>query len=157
MQQQGFILPMVLIFLMIFTLLGVSALTLSQLQMRMSHNSQSAAIDLQSAESGLREAEQQLEKTDPINCLIPLQFKPWQASQTCSFSGGQYVIEHLSQNPANCIITENKQFLADYYRITAWNQSRIVQSTFIKKGVDSPIKCRSVSEGRASWREINLF
>lgn len=162
-KEQGLILPTVLIFLMIFTLLGVSALTLSQLEMRMNHNNVSSFQELQSAEKGLSGAEQNLGNDRLISCLIPFQLKPWQSDQTCQIQTskliGHYVVEQLPSTDKFCISKDNLILQALYFRITAWTGKSkhplILQSIFIKPGAQLVNKeCKPVSLGRSSWREL---
>jgi len=168
-KAQGLILPTVLIFLLIFSLLGISALTLSQLQLRMSQHALLAQKQLQTAETGLRLGEQNL--TDG-RCLIPLQNYPWQTTTDCVFTvqqlTGHYVIEQLPSPPDVYVVAMSRRHehseasvvkTALYYRITAWlTQEKkpiiILQSTFIKVGQPCNKGGKQVKVGRLAWREI---
>lgn len=163
--QQGFILPTVMIFLLIFTLLGLSALSLSQLEMHMSRNTQTAQMELESAETGLRTAEITLIRNQSISCLISMQFNPWKSDQTCQFSSncqtGQYVIEPFPKYEYFCVKQGESQHTALFYRITAWfafkqtKHPTIVQSIFVKPGELYKGKCHEIMVGRTSWQEIS--
>jgi type IV pilus assembly protein PilX len=59
-RQRGFILPIVLIFLVILTMLGISSMQNATLQERMSSNLRDRNIALQAAELALRDAERDL-------------------------------------------------------------------------------------------------
>lgn len=165
MRTQGIILPAALIFLMVFAMLGISALTLAQLEMRMGSNAGHRSCALQDAEAGLRTAERILQTPLLQKCLISLQPKPWQSKTSCTMSiehnSVHYVIEALPNLDRQYVLHENCRYKAMYYRLTAWvslteELPTILQSTYAVAGLPCPDCNIVIQPGRMSWREIEF-
>lgn len=145
-QQTGMILAIVLIFLLILSLLAVSALSTSHLQMRMSQNFGDDVRLLQAAEVGLRAAEKKL--------IV--------GSYKLDFDGitVNYAIEPLTTD-ASCVFDDNhSKHSGVYYRITSqagWN-AKDLMTLEITYAQATAQKCANdktaVQLGRLSWRQI---
>lgn len=144
-QQTGMILVIVLIFLFLLSLLAVSALNTSHLQLRMSQNFSDDGRLFEAAEIGLRTAEKKL--------MV--------GSHQMNIDGiaVMYSIETLPK--ASCVIaTNHHKYAGIYYRITSeatWNKTESItlQTTYAlpisQKCNDATV---AVQSGRMSWREL---
>ncbi len=156
--QQGIILVTVLIFLLIIALLSLSALNVSQLQVRMSYNVKDRTQTLQAVEAGLKTAEKQLLDATKPNCFsahkLPIKKnpKPWlQLKNTCEAKldniSVKYFIEQLASQPCRV-----------FYQITAWtndNYPTIVQTIYVLAASDPSCEKNYSALGQLLWRELN--
>ncbi len=143
--------------------LGISAITLAQLEMRMSRNTINNSREFEVTEAGLRVGERILLTSLQEKCLIPLQAKPWQSKTSCIMTTDKnevhYVIEALPQPFHVYVLSQNNRWQALYYRITAWvssndNLPTILQSTYGIAGLPCPECDIRIHAGRMSWREF---
>jgi Tfp pilus assembly protein PilX len=156
--QKGMVLITVLIFLLVLSLLSLSALNTSQLQVHMSYNLKDSAQTLQAAETGLVAAEKQLISTKKPGCFSAQELstdknkKPWlQQANTCQTKLAgipvKYFIEQLVNQPCRTL-----------YQITAWtndNYSTIVQNIYAVAINTSSCEKSPVAVGQLMWRELN--
>jgi hypothetical protein len=148
-KQKGFILVMVLFFLFIISLMTLSLLTRSYLELRMSQNWVIAAQRFQAAEAGLKLAEHRLVL---LSMPIPL------LREHYHYAGFEIDTEIRRHKTLYCI----KQSLAYIYSI-------IVQAKKINEGVLTLKTTYAIKEkksckqrllilhktGRTSWRELS--
>jgi Tfp pilus assembly protein PilX len=163
MKQEGFILVTVLLFLLVLALLSVSALSNSQLQLRMSNNFSAELQELQTTETGLHAGERQLLQLTHDALPKENYLQPWTAKQYFTIRYNQtdvhYIIEPLTG--IACLAMPNNQTQQGaYYRITAWTikdeqQPFILQSTYARP-IDGNCTTgeRLLQPGRLSWREL---
>lgn len=163
MNNQGIILPTVLIFLMMMSMLAMTALVVTQLEIRMSRNTINTVREFEAAETGLLAAEKTLQSTSFNKCLISLQAKPWQSKTSCTVLVDKnlvhYVIEPFPQFSQRYVWLQNNRLAAVYYRITAWvsnhdNLPTILQSTYAMPGQSCADCDIRIQIGRMSWREL---
>ncbi len=165
MKQQGFILVTVLLFLFILSLLGISALTNSQLQLRMSNNFVAQLQQKQAVEAGLHTGEMQLQRL--ADDALPKEYyaQPWQAKQYFTIRYNQmevhYIIEPLRLSSLACLQGQTKQLQQGaYYRVTAWTvdlaqQPLIMQTTYLRPLQEPCVTTEKLLQpGRLSWREF---
>lgn len=140
--QKGIILAVVLIFLLILSILTVSALSTSHLQMRMSYNMSDDIRLLQAAEAGLLTAEKTLANGKMEFDKIPV----------------KYLAKILTDK--RCVIDNNEnKSMGSYFRLTSiasWNGDGeiILQSTYIQP-TNKPCAAtaKPIHSGRQSWRQ----
>lgn len=105
--QHGASLVVVLILLLIMTLLGLSVLRGTLLQERMSSNLYDRSLSFQSAETALREAEEQIQQAGLTNTSIGFNCSttgticpsiPPNALSGAACSGGQYCWSNIASN-----------------------------------------------------------
>lgn len=158
----GFILPVVLLFLMIFALLAVNALTTSELELQMSRNTKQNIKDFSIAEVALKNIVEHLVQPEMLPCFTGVTLtQPWLQTSYCSLMAGdkqlRYVVEPLADAGSACIIDQQQYHLAGFYRVSLWLTQQhaplILQAT-----VALPLseKCtsnsREIGPGRLSWR-----
>jgi Tfp pilus assembly protein PilX len=171
-QQFGFSLVIVLIFLLIFSMMGLSALEMSVMETKMSRDSWHHDQLLHEAEQALLEVESK-EIKQPYFCSIPvissqtLLAKPlswWQSLVSCAgnFPMVQYyyVIESLGEDP--CAYLDDPHLSVDYFRVTLLglqvnSGAKIyLQSTLVLPHSGDSAGCNlmshHVSAGRQMWR-----
>lgn len=173
--QRGMILATTLIFLLVLLLLALTALTTSQLQLRMIHNWITDQQQFAAAEAGLRIGEEKLQNPGQGGCFIAIPLiksyamKPWLDQPSCqyTYSGikGHYMIEELPGQV--CVLADNVQSLqGNYYRVTAWVTTpegyvaTVLQSTAVAASV---ARCNNTVDhntlllpaGRRAWLEFN--
>lgn len=158
-KNSGFILLTVLIFLMIFSVLTLSALALSQLQIKISNNIGKAQRDFQQLDSGLRLLETKFLNSSVVDCLVDQQDKPWLTAQPCKLQINDqpisYVLEALPNRENTCILEENRKFTALNYRITVWNDlGLILQSRIITAGEPHNTECTVIDKKRYLWLQV---
>lgn len=159
----GFILPVVLLFLMIFALLAVNALTTSELELQMSRNTQQQMQNFAAADTGLNNIVQHLNQPENLVCFTGVTLtQPWRQTSYCSLQVAdkqlQYVVEPLTEAGSGCVTDQKQQQHAiGFYRVSLWLAQQhaplILQAT-----VALPLseKCTSnlteIHPGRLSWR-----
>lgn len=175
--HHGFVLLIVLIFLQIFSLMGVAAFLNAKMGFKIAREFEQKNTFFSSSKYILRLLAAKM-TVDKIHCLIEIipatemATKPpfWWKQFSC---GGQlseihyyYVVESLGQDP--CAIIENsannQKLIADYYRITLLSLSnkmksvRILLQSTIAKASPSSLSCTNnlhrVTIGQQMWREI---
>lgn len=172
----GLVLVSVLLFLLMFSVLAITALNMATLQFRMTQNLIAGDRLFYAAETGLRQASRQLMSGHPSVCLLTTQPLAnyyaqqnaawWLAAQTCHVSSGDikasYVIEELTHVACNKIESAIKAGV-NYYRITAWAISAASQTPTILQStlaVTNPLKqdnvaicdkVHTLSAGQQSW------
>lgn len=165
MKQQGVVLITTLVFLLALMLLGLGALELSQLQIRMSHNVGDGNQVFQAAEAGLRTGEQQLSQAKSLACYSVLSSdpntKPNLDKPSCVFKFAHldvhYLIEQLPDTV--CIaLSDQQKVKGNSYRITAWaalknNAPTILQSSDAFATTNKHCEKNSIPAGRSSWEE----
>jgi Tfp pilus assembly protein PilX len=167
--QQGIILFAILIFLMVLMLLALGALTNSQLQSRMGHNSNAAAQEFQATEAGLRLGEQQLLYAKKPVCFSPTPLPKSQnnnswinQSHYCHFNFAHMAVHYfIEQLPGTPCLRQNNgaSFQGAFYRVTAWtalaaNYPVILQSTYAAPTTNLICMQPSILAGRLAWREL---
>lgn len=180
--QQGIILIITLIFLMLLSLFAIAALETTIEQKKLVNLQQKHRQLFDSAENELRSAEQQIAHLNiklslPSKLITDKQIQSDQITpqilQHCNNIGDLqkncYFIELLAQE--NCAAEINQQlFTAYYYRVTARvslatliNQNIILQSTYLllpesihqcEKSPTEKNNTQIMYVGRQSWREI---
>lgn len=173
-QQTGHVLMTVLVFLVVFSLLGMSALTTTQLEMHGVRNWQDSSLEFAAAEAALQKAEQQLSDKHPPNCLRMgflmkgLDESPWQRLPSCKgpypnpLISVHYVVE---KNPKSiCFISNNGPMTEGfYYRVTALagrgqELPTLLQTTYLQLTVKpclEPVKTDYlIKEGQLSWCQL---
>lgn len=161
----GFILPVVLLFLMVFALLAVSALTASELQLQMSRNTQRNMQDFAITDAALKNIVEHLTQPEMLACFSGVTLtKPWQQSAYCSLLVAdkqlRYVVEPLTDAGVGCIRDQQQHpHLAGFYRVSLWlvqqHAPLILQAT-----VALPLseKCTpntpEINSGQLSWRIV---
>ncbi|WP_126323204.1 pilus assembly PilX family protein [Candidatus Rickettsiella viridis] len=148
--QRGFILVTVLFFLLMISLMVLSLLNSTHLELRMGQNYAMASQQFWAAETGLKMAEVQLANLGARSHLQG------------SFSYAGYQVQHDAERIGLPFCSA--QQIVYYYRITArakqaQRQALVLQTTYAKKinkkcaeNEEKPIK-----EGRSSWRELNKY
>lgn len=178
--KQGFILPIVLLFMQLFALLSIYELDGAKLSMQISRDYFHVIKNNIIAKQILKNLEQDVvsQSDNPYPCFIsltsstqlvrsPLQ---WWGTHACSgnFDAMRYyyVLEWLGKNP--CVnldkITNNQLVAVNYYRLTLYvNDSKsagiwFFQSTLVKPSEEAPLckdKPYSITIGRQMWRELS--
>ncbi len=175
-KHSGVILVTVLLFLFLFSLLAITSLQNSQLQMRMANNLTIYHQMLQAVTVGLKEGEQQLLTIPDSACIVyspteNMLIHPWLVGKSCRLSYNDQSVHYIIQQlmPDVCIvigIEANEQVLLEkgaLFQITAWieqfHQPAIAwQVTYAKTlGEDCIDPANKIKPGLLSWREINLF
>lgn len=174
-EQHGIILATVLIFLLMLTVLGLSAMSGSVLQIHMSRSLHENLAEFEAAEMTLVIGEKHLNNAAPLECISsePLpkaqQENPWLTKKTCIVSGanhmkGHYFIERLKD--IGCVQGSKQNNTGIYYRITAWatvsddGVPTILQSTYIQASQEicdehNPATAHPIQAGRLAWRELS--
>lgn len=138
--QQGVILVIVLIFLLVLSMLAITALGISHLQLQMGQNYAMTIKAFEAAEAGLQMGEKNLKSS--------------------RFDFEQYsVIYEVEQMPGNsCLLPQHQ--LGIFYRITAEakrldEQPVMLQSTYAQP-TTKPCSGheRVLNFGRMSWRQL---
>lgn len=146
-EQKGFILVMVLFFVLIISLLVLSLLNSTHIGLRMSQNYSMASQQFQAAEAGLKIAEDRLSGFGKSNAHDALNYAGYHVS---------YDIQRL--NLAFCM----DQHVVYYYRVTArakqaQQRALTLQTTYAEKinkvcqGTEEKIK----KIGRSAWRQFH--
>lgn len=167
--QRGIILVITLLLLFTLALLGLSAMTTSQLQLHMSHNLTGILREFEITESALDAIEKNF---SPANtCKYPPFVKeqgknPWLAPQHVSCTVIQtgikmhYVVEEFPNEI--CVVKNLQKLPGTYYRITIWPEVKIgeptvLQSTLITINPSAHCieKMPLSHAGRTSWRELS--
>lgn len=173
--HQGIILISVLLFLLMLSLLSISALNSSLVQLKMAQNLNHGDRLFYTAETALQQATQLLIIKQPMHCLLATNlasFYPqqsitwWLSNITCRINlanriTAHYVIEKLTTDPCSQI-NQTAQPGVDFYRVTAWtnglssNTPTILQSTVAVQSAthnaEACTKLRKLDLGRQSWR-----
>lgn len=141
-QQNGMILAVVLILLLVLSMLAVSALSSSRLQARMSYNLSDNIRVLQAAEAGLQAGEKNLTDGKVDFDKIPVKYR----------------VEKSSEK--RCVIDQSgNKCMGYYFRITSevnWNgEGKIaLQSTYIQPSAKPcSATAKPIRAGRISWRQ----
>lgn len=167
----GMVLIIVLVFLQIFSILGLCALQSAWMEEKMAGMSWAALHTEILTENALEKAINELEQYSVLcqiesTALAELSAAPlsWWQSNGCAGQSDSfqyyYVVEHLGENVC-AAIEKTEEISADYYRITVLglqNKSRkILQATTVLSS-GHKVMCegsvQSVSLGRQSWREV---
>lgn len=170
MKQDGTILAIVLILLAVLTLLGLTSLTVSQLEMRMSNNTFDNIEELQAAEAGLRAGENVLSENPQADEFIKRTQGAYPSIKDLSYGKLNYfgvaVNYSLEQFPISVCLTtvDHKVWRRNFYRVTAWasrvgNNPVILQSTYAitQEMACDPIKTinnEDIHERRMSWSQL---
>lgn len=164
--EQGIILPVVLIFLLILALLTNTILSITQMQSAVNNHLTEKILTFYAAENCLTETEKTLAGDHSFSCILDAQIdKPWQSKNFCNYASNpiniHYVIEELINQNANCILVNSPEDItggkAIFYRITAWPATNkinlILQTTFAKNSaLTCDKKLKHIKPGRMSWR-----
>jgi Tfp pilus assembly protein PilX len=147
--QQGFILVMVLFFLFIISLMTLSILSSSYLELRMSQNMIITAQQFQAAEAGLKLTEHRLTSLSTFNSEWHEYFN------YAGFQISSKLIRHLT---SYCI----NQSLAYIYDVIVQAKQMTVGVLTLKTTyvVQAKVACRHkeltlTKNGRSSWRELS--
>lgn len=147
-KQQGFILVMVLFFLLMMSLMALSLLNSSYLELRMSQNMAFTAQRFQAAEAGLRLAEQRLNSLSMFTSEIYEHF---------NYAGFQIKAALKKHKIHYCI----NQRLAYIYDVIVQAKQTIgegitLKTTYAIKTKEVCSRERTFSKsGRSSWRELS--
>lgn len=170
MKITGSALLSMLLFLQIFTLLGLYMAADSLLELKESATFWQKQTALLSAEYALRQVENQLLTQEPV-CMLPniapitlaaQSLSWWQSSVTChvSYRGARYfyVVESLDHD-ACALVNPVQKMSAHYYRVTLLGLpvKLILQSTMVKEDYSAKIcegNVHSVAMGRQRWTEL---
>jgi hypothetical protein len=170
-EQKGFILIIVLLFLQMFVLLGFYVLQASWLDNKGSH----ARLEEYYTFNQLEQLLQKTEQNELSSCLIPpvalndLKNKPisWWQTQSCAgnFHSIQYYYVFESLGKDSCAELKSQGRIAGYYRLTLMifhpngEPKLSAQSTMILPE-PAELTCQGVThqveEGRQSWQLIEL-
>lgn len=146
-QQRGFILVMVLFFLLMIALMALSMLNATHLALRMSQNYATTTQQFWAAEAGLNLAEVQLSHLNDTGYLQD------------SFSYAGYHVQYKVKRFGLPICNDQGLIYCYWITVTAKQAQQkplVLQSTYFKK-INK--KCeknteKPITEGRSSWREI---
>lgn len=148
-RQQGFILVTVLFFLFIMSLMTLSILSSSYLELRVSQNMVLATQQFQAAEAGLKFTEHRLAN---LSTFIP------ELHEHFNYAGFQISSELIRHLTPYCI----NQSLAYIYDVIVQAKQMAVGSLILKTtyAIKTKIACqhgeRSLTKtGRSSWRELS--
>lgn len=172
--SRGYVLLTTLVFLQLFTLLGLYALSAVAMRYRFIGEQFQHQLQLAAAERELTK----LEKNVPLKCFIPVvpasilaaKSQSWWRSAGCASSDAafsyNYVIEKLMPNERAVVVnSDNNQCDKPYYyRITLAViphapscEKVVVQSTVVTKSEDI-VPCDAANEtvytGRQMWRHL---
>lgn len=146
-EQQGIVLITVLIFLLILSLLTLTMLSSSQLELRMSTNGAEEQVVFQAAEAGLTMTENQLNKHNFIACILNIQ--------------NVKIANQFNLMASNKIICDTaKQYQLALYQITSKAMARDHYSITLQSIYAIPFKSCDVQpmvimkKGRLSWVEL---
>ena len=145
--QQGFILVMVLFFLLMMSLIALSLLNSSYLELRISQNIAFTAQRFQAAEAGLRLAEHQLNSLSTIKSELHEHF---------NYAGFQINAVFKKHKTHYCI----NQCLAYIYDVIVQAKQTIGEGLTLKTTYAIKTKAACSGEltlskaGRSSWREL---
>lgn len=173
-KHQGFVLLIVLIFMQIYALLGITALEQVFLSEKLTADYKTRRFLLNEAEHLLRWLEGNLNEVSPL-CLIPglsvatLSSRPlsWWSAFSCAGPGylfrSYYIIEALGEDPC-AHLSSGIQVQVAYYRITVLlvnehdeTMKVMLQSTVVKEAQTLEHcggQSHSVDLGPQSWREL---
>ena len=149
--QQGIVLIVTLIYLLVLSSLAVSALTISHLQLRMSQNYEVKIQAFEAAEAGLHAGEQ---------VLKPSFHAAYLQKETGSFHYENFLVSYyIEKLPGQvCLLPMNKT--GDFYQITAFskrfNELQItLQSTYAAPTQnDCSDHEKNIYFGRLSWNQL---
>lgn len=123
--NQGFILVTSLVFLVVLTLLAVSAINSSTLQERMASNLREKNRALQAANAGLSEAERLLGQPAFLTCFSLLHPQPAPDAQ-CSSPAGVLATSHINIAPATPADNKGNASTPDFTDDSAWTHSHVM-------------------------------
>lgn len=171
-KQSGFVLNTMLMLLIIFSLLAISATEISIIEIRISnhmlhreHLLQTTMLCLQQAETVLIQHEYSQALSTEVASDAQYHDQKWWQEKAENFSPYElFVIEKIANVPCSQI-QGAQQSGVDFYRVTARaiknpaDEGIIMQSTFAKLAEQSlvcnnPQKIHAIKAGRQSWREV---
>ena len=124
-KERGAVLIVSLIFLLLMTLLGVTAMRMTMMQERMAGNLREAALTFQAAEVGLSTAENQLQQgIEPQNMVLEGDIDPNYLTNTTWDNAALYTEAQLTVSLAN--IATNPRYIVKF--LGTWDPDKNVSS-----------------------------